>query len=84
VLGFMLGPLMEENFRRAMYLSRGDRRVFLERPISAALLALALALPVVWFFPPYGRSARRCFASDADVHGSRQPCLWKIATPPES
>ena len=44
VLGFILGPLMEENFRRAMYLSRGDPMVFVERPISALLLALALGL----------------------------------------
>ena len=40
VLGFVLGPLMEENFRRAMYLSRGDPMVFVERPISAVLLLL--------------------------------------------
>src|ERR687897_981108 len=41
ILGFILGPLMEENFRRAMMLSRGDPMVFLERPISAGLLILS-------------------------------------------
>jgi Kef-type K+ transport system membrane component KefB len=51
VLGFVLGPLMEENFRRAMYLSRGDPMVFVERPISALLLALALALLVILILP---------------------------------
>lgn len=39
LIGFILGPMMEEFFRRAMLLSRGDPMVFLERPGSAALLA---------------------------------------------
>jgi TctA family transporter len=51
ILGFVLGPLMEENFRRAMYLSRGDPMTFVERPISALLLALAAALLVVLILP---------------------------------
>jgi TctA family transporter len=45
LLGFVLGPMMEEHLRRAMLLSRGDAAVFFERPISASLLALtAIAL----------------------------------------
>src|ERR1700752_2678344 len=51
ILGFILGPLMEENFRRAMYLSRGDAMIFLERPISAGLLLCALALFVILVLP---------------------------------
>jgi TctA family transporter len=51
VLGFVLGPLMEENFRRAMYISRGDPLIFVERPISAGLLALAAALLVILVLP---------------------------------
>jgi putative tricarboxylic transport membrane protein len=51
VLGFILGPLMEENFRRAMYLSRGDALIFLQRPISAFLLVLALGLLVILVLP---------------------------------
>jgi TctA family transporter len=51
VLGFVLGPLLEENFRRAMLLSGGDPAVFLQRPISAALLAVAAVLLVVLIFP---------------------------------
>lgn len=47
LLGFVLGPLMEENFRRAMLISRGDATVFIERPISAAFLVASLAL-VAW------------------------------------
>ena len=51
MLGFVLGPLMEENFRRAMYLSRGDAMIFLERPISAGLLLCAVALFVILVLP---------------------------------
>jgi TctA family transporter len=53
VLGFVLGPMMEENLRRAMLLSRGDPTVFLTRPISlgillaAAFLLLLTVLPVI-------------------------------------
>jgi putative tricarboxylic transport membrane protein len=42
LLGMVLGPMMEEYLRRAMLLSRGDPMVFLERPISATLLAIAV------------------------------------------
>ena len=51
ILGFVLGPLMEENFRRAMYLSRGDPIIFVERPISAGLLLCAVALFVILVLP---------------------------------
>jgi putative tricarboxylic transport membrane protein len=51
ILGFVLGPLMEENFRRAMQLSRGNPIVFVERPISALLLGLALILLIVLVLP---------------------------------
>jgi TctA family transporter len=51
VLGFVLGPLMEENFRRAMYISRGNPLTFFERPISGALLAMTLALLIILVLP---------------------------------
>jgi putative tricarboxylic transport membrane protein len=51
VLGFVLGPMMEENFRRAMMLSRGDPMIFATRPISAGLLLLAAALLVILILP---------------------------------
>ncbi|WP_159350311.1 tripartite tricarboxylate transporter permease [Roseomonas harenae] len=41
LIGFVLGPMMEEHLRRAMLLSRGDVVVFIDRPISATLLAVA-------------------------------------------
>jgi TctA family transporter len=45
LIGFVLGPMMEEHLRRAMLLSRGDPMVFIERPISGTLLAIgAIAL----------------------------------------
>jgi TctA family transporter len=44
LLGFVLGPLMEEQLRRSMLLSRGDPMVFLERPISATLLAVTAGI----------------------------------------
>jgi putative tricarboxylic transport membrane protein len=44
LLGFVLGPRFEENFRRAMLISRGDLRVFIERPICAFFLALCVLL----------------------------------------
>jgi putative tricarboxylic transport membrane protein len=44
LLGFVLGPRFEENFRRAMLISRGDLAVFVERPISAVFVALCVGL----------------------------------------
>lgn len=46
LLGFVLGPMMEEQLRRAMLLSRGDATVFLTRPISGTLIAITAALLV--------------------------------------
>ena len=51
LLGFVLGPLLEENLRRAMILGRGDPTVFVTRPISAVLLALTVAVLVVVLLP---------------------------------
>ena len=51
VLAFVLGPLMEENLRRAMLLSRGDPTVFMTRPVSAGLITLAAVLLVLAVLP---------------------------------
>lgn len=50
LLGFILGPMLEENLRRSMLLSRGDFMVFLDRPVSAGFLAMSLLLLlwVIW------------------------------------
>ena len=57
LLGFVLGPMMEEYFRRALVIERGDFRVFIERPISAGLLAVALALLVSMSLPAIAKLA---------------------------
>ncbi|NQV98313.1 MAG: tripartite tricarboxylate transporter permease [Rhodospirillales bacterium] len=50
LLGLVLGPLLEQNFRRSLMLSRGDLMVFLERPVSGGIIAVTLALIalIVW------------------------------------
>ncbi|MGI9571501.1 MAG: tripartite tricarboxylate transporter permease, partial [Desulfobulbia bacterium] len=58
LLGFVLGPMLEEQLRRSMLLSRGDPMVFLERPISATLLALTAAI-IVFALYSTGRNRRR-------------------------
>ena len=55
LLGFILGPMMEENLRRAMLLSRGDPMVFVERPISAGLLLASVAAVVLVAMPAIRR-----------------------------
>jgi TctA family transporter len=47
VLGYVLGPMLEENFRRAMLLSHGDLLVFLQRPIAATFIAVCAVLIVI-------------------------------------
>jgi len=47
LLGFILGPMMEENLRRSLVIARGDPSVFLERPASAVMLGLAFLLIVM-------------------------------------
>jgi TctA family transporter len=61
VLGFILGPLMEENLRRSLVLSRGDPMIFLERPISAVLLAMTLAVVAVIVLPQIRRTREEAF-----------------------
>ena len=51
ILGFILGPMMEENLRRAMLLSRGDATVFFTRPLSLGLLIAAAMLVVIVALP---------------------------------
>jgi len=51
LLGFILGPMMEENLRRALLIARGDWMTFLNRPLSAGLLIAAAMLVVVVMLP---------------------------------
>ena len=58
VLGFVLGPMLEENFRRAMLLSRGDLMVFLNRPIAAWFIG-ACAFLILAQLVSYARKLRK-------------------------
>jgi TctA family transporter len=64
LLGFVLGPLLEEHLRRAMIISRGDPMIFLTRPISAALLALAAAAIVIAMLPTVRRKRDEVFVEE--------------------
>jgi putative tricarboxylic transport membrane protein len=64
LLGFVLGPLLEEHLRRAMIISRGDPMIFIERPISATLLAMALAAVVVAVLPSIRRKRAEVFVEE--------------------
>ncbi len=61
ILGFVLGPLMEENLRRSMLLSRGDPLIFVYRPISLVLLLLAAAVLVVVVLPQVRKTREQAF-----------------------
>ena len=61
LLGFILGPMLEENFRRALLISRGKLSAFLVRPISGTLLAL-IALFIVWQVVAFFIQTRRARA----------------------
>ncbi|MCF6471909.1 tripartite tricarboxylate transporter permease [Nonomuraea sp. MG754425] len=64
LLGFVLGPLLEENLRRALIISRGDASVFLTRPISAVLLVLAVAALAVAVLPTIRRRREVVFSDE--------------------
>ena len=61
LLGFVLGPMMEDNLRRAMLLSRGKPEVFFTRPLSLALLLVALALLIVVVVPAVRKKREEAF-----------------------
>ena len=61
LLGFVLGPMMEENLRRAMTISRGDPGIFVSQPISLTLLLLALALLLAAAAPAVARRRTAAF-----------------------
>jgi putative tricarboxylic transport membrane protein len=64
LLGFILGPMMEENLRRALLLSRGDASVFVTRPLSACLLVAAMVLITVVMLPTIKRKREEAFVED--------------------
>jgi TctA family transporter len=61
LLGFVLGPMMEENLRRALLLSRGDPAVFYQRPISLTLLIISMILVVIVLLPAISKRREEAF-----------------------
>src|SRR3546814_3565634 len=71
VIGLILGPLAEQQFRRALYISQGDATVFFTSPLSASLLAIAAIIvvgPIIW------RLVRR-----SEEHTSELQSLMRIS-----
>ena len=64
LLGFILGPMMEEYLRRALLLSRGDWSVFVTRPLSAGLLAAAVLLLVIVLLPSVKSKREEAFVEE--------------------
>jgi TctA family transporter len=66
ILGFILGPLMEENLRRAMLLSRGDPWVFISpsKPISMGFLIASVALLVIIAAPSLRKKREEVFVEE--------------------
>jgi TctA family transporter len=64
LLGFVLGPMMEENVRRAMLLSRGDPTVFLTRPLSLIMLLMAVALVLLIAVPNLRKTREVAFEEE--------------------
>jgi putative tricarboxylic transport membrane protein len=64
LLGFILGPMMEENLRRALLLSRGDWSTLVTRPLSSGLLIAAALLIVVVTLPSISKRREAAFSED--------------------
>ena len=65
LLAFILGPLMEEYLRRAMLISRGNPWVFVQRPISATLLALAVLAMCAVLIPTFSKTREEAFGESS-------------------
>ncbi|MFK8250775.1 tripartite tricarboxylate transporter permease [Ancylobacter terrae] len=61
LLGFIIGPMLEEYLRRALLISRGDPTVFVTRPLSASLLAIAVLALVVVLLPSVRKKREEAF-----------------------
>jgi putative tricarboxylic transport membrane protein len=64
LLGFILGPMMEENLRRALLLSRGDWTVFVTRGLSASLLAAAALMLIIVLLPAVKNKREEAFVEE--------------------
>lgn len=64
LLGFVLGPILEANLRRALLISQGDPGVFIERPISLVLLLATAGLLAVMLLPAFRRTRKEAFKEE--------------------
>lgn len=64
LLGFILGPMIEEYLRRSLTLSRGDPMIFLQRPISAAMLIFAMLAVALVMLPSFRKTREVAFAEE--------------------
>ena len=64
LLGFILGPMMEENLRRALLLSRGDWSTFMTRPLSAGLLTASALMVIIVMLPSIKKSRDEAFQGE--------------------
>ena len=64
LLGFVLGPMLEENLRRAMILGRGDPMTFLTRPISLTLLLMTVAVLAIVLMPQVRNKRAEVFSEE--------------------
>ncbi len=64
LLGFVLGPLLEDHLRRSLIISRGDLSIFLTRPISAVLIAMAVGALIVAVLPAIRRQREVVFSEE--------------------
>ena len=67
ILAFVLGPLMEENLRRALLISRGDPTVFFTRPISAGFLIATVLLLIVMVLPAVRKKREEVYVEPAEA-----------------
>ena len=74
-LGFVLGPLFEHQLRRAMLISGGDPSLFLTRPISASLLAIACVILVVVTMPAIAQTRKQVFVDDGTLEHFQVKCI---------
>ena len=85
ILGFILGPLMEENLRRSLVLSRGDPMIFVQRPISAILLVLSACVVALIVLPALRKTREEAFQESdfniASLSGGASPALRRCADP---
>jgi putative tricarboxylic transport membrane protein len=73
LLGYVLGPMVEENFRRALLLSRGDLLVFFQRPISAGFMYLCILLLIAQLFFAWRAAKRKRSLIDTELPSIGQP-----------